>query len=135
MLWTEMRRFATLNLIYLAFVAGSALSSVHIDHEGSHHEACIGSEISAACHADVPHEHEATHAGQESLFEHTFENGNYEHSSVFMAPIFVGIATFDTTAPILFRERLLCRLRPTESAVQFSQLASSPHSSRAPPIV
>lgn len=135
MLWAGMRRFATLNLVYLAFVAGSALSSVHIDHEGSHHEACIGSDISAACHADVPHEHEATHAGQESLFEHTFENGNYEHSTAFIAPIFIGMAIFDSTAPILFRENFLCGLRITESAVQFSQLDSSPHSSRAPPFV
>ncbi len=128
-----MRRFATINLVYLAFVAGSALSSVHIDHEGSHREPCAGNEISASCHADVPHEHDATHAGQESLFEHTFENGNYENSAVLVAPAFVAITIPPAIDPVLFRSTSLLKVWISDDTVLLSQLHSSPQSSRAPP--
>lgn len=128
-----MRKFATFNLFYLAFVAASALSSVHVDHEGSHEKLCVGVDISAACHADLPHEHEATHAGQESLFEHTFENGNFESSCTLPALNFVAVAGIVIARPVLFLPAIQYGEDFSPDTNLSSQTKYSAQSSRAPP--
>jgi hypothetical protein len=130
-----MRRFATFNLFYLAFVAASALSTVHIDHEGSHQKLCVANQISATCHADVPHEHEATHAGQESLFEHTFENGSLEKSVSYVAPDVVTVALFDTEAATPVVVLTIAKVGSTGDTPPLYPFVISPQSSRAPPAV
>lgn len=128
-----MRRFATINLLYLAFVAGSALSTVHIDHGGSHDQVCVGNEISASCHADLPHEHEATHAGQESLFEYTFENGNVEKPVCYLAPDLASAALLNTAAVTPVVVIAIAKVRSTSDTSPFFRFVKSPPSLRAPP--
>ncbi|MBV6493335.1 MAG: hypothetical protein LDLANPLL_01351 [Turneriella sp.] len=70
-----MRFFATFNLLYLLFLATSVFSSLHVDHAGSHERECAPNNITAQCHSDIPHEHESSHPGEDSLLEHTFEDG------------------------------------------------------------
>ena len=135
MLCEAMQRFATINLLYLAFVASSALSTVHIDHGGSHDQVCVGNEISARCHADLPHEHEATHAGQESLFEYTFENGSLEKSVSYVAPDVVTVAILDAEAATPVVVLTIAKVGSTGDTPLLYPLVISPQSSRAPPAV
>lgn len=129
-----MRRFATFNLFYLAFVAASALTNVHIDHQGSHEAVCPATEISASCHADVAHEHEATHPGQESLFEHTFENGSFEELTQLTAPPFLAMGVVTFTVPFRFRALIEYDEDLAPDTSLFSQIKFSAQSSRAPPV-
>ena len=70
-----MRIIASLNLCYLFFLVSSVFSSTHIDHPLSHETECRAHEVSASCHSNLPHEHEDSHPGEDSLLEHTFEDG------------------------------------------------------------
>lgn len=128
-----MRIFAAINLLYLIFISASSISAVHLDHEGSHPNQC-STEISAYCHADLPHEHEESHAGEESFFEHTFENGLHEkQSSVLLeAPIAVmGIIAAAVLQPV---NNLTQSYIPYHYEHNHSSQNFSPTSPRAPPI-
>lgn len=70
-----MRAIALLQLSYLIILVGSVFSTVHVDHAGSHGIVCSAEASSAYCHNSQPHEHEESHPGEDSLFEHVFEDG------------------------------------------------------------
>ncbi|HRP68115.1 MAG TPA: hypothetical protein PLY93_01105 [Turneriella sp.] len=70
-----MRLLASLNLFYLFFLAVSVFSSLHVDHPGSHAQICVANKITAECHSEMPHSHEKSHPGEDSLLEHAFEDG------------------------------------------------------------
>lgn len=70
-----MRVFAAFNLCYLLFLVTSVFSSIHVDHPNSHETQCTPEHITHECHSDLPHEHEEAHPGEDSLLEHTFEDG------------------------------------------------------------
>jgi len=130
-----MRKFATFNLAYLFFVAASALSTVHVDHAGSHQNICVGADISASCHADLPHDHEAAHAGQESFFEHTFEYGSFEQGPYAYAPLLAAAAAFEVENLPPRPVSVICRGGFQTETPPRNHFDLSPQSSRAPPAI
>ncbi|MCX7633299.1 MAG: hypothetical protein N2Z22_08215 [Turneriella sp.] len=67
-----MRRSALLTLLCLGTLQAAPFSALHIDAGQSHGVVCAPAMPAADCHADLPHQHQATHAGEESLFEYIF---------------------------------------------------------------
>jgi len=67
------RRAAFVTLFFLGSLNAASLSALHIDLPQSHSVQCEPASPRFDCHADLPHEHDAAHAGEESLFEYIFE--------------------------------------------------------------
>jgi len=85
-----MRALALLQLSYLVLLVGSVFSTVHVDHAGSHGTVCSAEASSAYCHNSQPHDHEESHPGEDSLFEHVFEDGaSFNKLFVLVNPFFV----------------------------------------------
>lgn len=85
-----MRAIALLQLSYLVLLVGSVFSTVHVDHAGSHGTLCSAEASSAYCHNSQPHDHEESHPGEDSLFEHVFEDGaSFNKLFVLINPLYV----------------------------------------------
>ncbi len=67
------RKAAFITLVVLGSLNAASLSALHIDQPQSHNIQCEPATARSDCHADLPHEHDAAHAGEESLFEHIFQ--------------------------------------------------------------
>ncbi|HMV36551.1 MAG TPA: hypothetical protein PKM44_08830 [Turneriella sp.] len=68
-----MRKAAFITLFFLGSLNAASLSSLHVDQPQSHAVQCEPASARPDCHNDLPHEHDATHAGEESLFEYIFQ--------------------------------------------------------------
>ncbi|MFZ5629103.1 MAG: hypothetical protein ACOY5B_08225 [Spirochaetota bacterium] len=126
-----MRKAAFTTLFFLGSLNAASLSSLHVDQPQSHAVQCEPASARPDCHADLPHEHDATHAGEESLFEHIFQVSRE-------APA-MGLAS--CLGPVLFRQAF--DVAPS-STISFSlpavvqpeefRPAVRPADSRAPPV-
>lgn len=124
-----MRIFAAIQLFYLFALASSVFSSVHVDHAGSHGQVCTG-EISAYCHSESPHEHDEAHPGEDSLWEHIFEDGaSLLTSFVLSIPGFSAPAFLPPSPEILVFHAV-----STDTPRLLSLICFESKSPRAPPV-
>ena len=126
-----MRIAATLALFILAALNAASFSSLHIDHPGSHLSECAPGKAGADCHSEQPHQHEATHGGEESLFEHIFEQSRAEKSTALYALVLISspLTLVTLPAPHFFREPLR-----SEITLLTSSLIPRAGIPRAPPL-
>ncbi len=67
------RKAAFITLFFLGSVNVASLSALHVDLPQSHAVQCEVDSPRSDCHADLPHQHDSAHAGEESLFEYIFQ--------------------------------------------------------------
>jgi hypothetical protein len=124
------RKAAFVTLFFLGSLNVASLSALHVDQPLSHAVQCEPHSARPDCHADLPHEHDATHAGEESLFEHIFQMSREAPSVAFtfcLAPAFFR-RVHDVAPTSLFSETLQAPVAPLISA-----LPAQTVNSRAPP--
>jgi hypothetical protein len=124
------RNAAFVTLFFLASLNAASLSALHVDQPLSHAVQCAPHSARPDCHADLPHEHDATHAGEESLFEHIFQMSREAPSFAFsfcLAPTFFR-QVHDVAPASLFAHTLQVPVAPL-----FSSLPAQTVNSRAPP--
>ncbi len=129
----RMRIFAIINLLYLTLLTASTVSAVHVDHDGSHETVCTN-EINARCHAELPHAHDEAHGGEESLFEHTFENGIRKNSApilIISLPVSIAVVTPITAGPEIIVAAYALRDFHDDDPLSLFFVPASP---RAPPV-
>jgi hypothetical protein len=124
------RKAAFVTLFFLGSLNAASLSALHVDQPLSHAVQCEPHAARPDCHADLPHEHDATHAGEESLFEHIFQMSREAPSVAFtfcVAPVF-SRQVHDVAPSGLFSEALQAPVAPLLSALSAQKV-----NSRAPP--
>lgn len=118
-----------LQLSYFVLLVGSVFSTVHVDHAGSHGVVCSAEASNAYCHNSQPHEHEESHPGEDSLFEHVFEDGaSFNKIFVLINPLLVE-APFALPSP----EELVVRFVEEEPSQLLTFYPLQNKSPRAPP--
>jgi len=126
-----MRAIALLQLSYLFLLVGSVFSAVHVDHAGSHGTVCSNEASSAYCHNSQPHEHEESHPGEDSLFEHVFEDGASFNKIFTLINPLLAEAPFALPSP----EELVVRFVEEEASQPQTFHPLQNKSPRAPPVL
>lgn len=124
-----MRQVAFLTLFLLGSLNAASLSALHIDAAQSHAALCAPQLPAPDCHADLPHEHEATHAGEESLFEYIFGQSREAGLAIVMILALLYSSATLLIAPTLFWAQKLCTVAPIPICCDPAALRHS----RAPP--
>lgn len=124
-----MRQIAFLTLFFLGSLNAASFSALHIDTAQSHAVVCTSELPAADCHANIPHEHDSTHAGEESLFEYIFgQSREVGLSLVIILALLCNIIAIPIALTTFWTQKLRTAL-PTLSTYVVTAL----HYSRAPP--